>query len=206
MTYFYRLWYNVNMQKIAKWCDEWKLAASGIVLATKNWKFDLIAAVSFVVFGVLMNLLYNGFATFKMLFQMDWAGKWQILSNAFLALFGVNRSFGDWALVFFISVLQGILIGLVALVWKKRQNSADVQNVGIVTGLAVLGSGCPTCGTTLLAPVIGAISSTGGYALAGTVSWLLTVAAIIIALLAVKKVGEEAYVIIISEKYQKEKK
>lgn len=194
-------------QKFAKWCDEWQLAVQGVWLALHNWKFVVVMLVTFVFFGTLMNLLYDGLGVFGQFFKMDWGGKMTILGNAFLALFGIGRGFGEWALVFFISLLQGILIGLVALVWKKRrgQNSANVQNAGLVTGLAVLGSGCPTCGTTLLAPVIGAIGSTGGYALAGTLSGLLMVAAIVVALLALKKVGTDAYAIIISERYKEKK-
>lgn len=194
-------------QKFAKWCDEWKLAISGVVLATRDLRFVAVGLVSFLLFGTLMNLLANGLGSIKALFLVSFEGKIRILGNAFLGIFGVNKTFGDWVLVFFISLLQGILIGLLVLVWKKRkESSANAQNIGIVTGLAVLGSGCPTCGTTLLAPLIGAISSTGGYALSSTLSWGLMIVAIIVALLTLKKIGLDAYAIIISERYKGVKK
>ena len=192
-----------------KWLDEWKLAAYGVVLATKRPKFVLVAVVVFLLFGTLMNLLNNGFASFRLMAAVDLGGKLEIIGGAFLAVFGVGRSFLDWALVFFISLLQGILIGLVVLVWHKKrkadQNAENVQTAGLAAGLAVLSAGCPTCGTTLLMPVIGAISSTGGYALAGAVSGVIFIAAVAVALFALKKIGNEAYVIIVGEDYERRK-
>ena len=76
---------------------------------------------------------------------------------------------------------------------------------GISAGLAMLGTGCPTCGTALLAPVIGAIFS-GSSAIVGTVSWIVTILAVFIALFSLKKIGEDAYVIMISEEYKKKKR
>ena len=72
--------------------------------------------------------------------------------------------------------------------------SDNLQRTGLAAGLAVLGSGCPTCGTTLLAPLIGAIGSSGGLALAGFLSGALTALSMIVALLALQKIGKEAFV------------
>ncbi len=193
-------------QSLAKWCDEWLLALKGIKMAASEPRFIITGIISFLLFGLLMNLLFTGFSTFKALFIASWTGKWQILSDAFLATFGVGRTFTDWLLVFSISVLQGILIGLVALILKKRQATDEMQNVGIVTGLAVLGSGCPTCGTTLLAPIIGTLTSTGSYFLAGFLSWTLMALALAVAILTLKKLGLETYVIIKDEEYLQRRK
>ncbi|MBR2997083.1 hypothetical protein IKF33_01450 [Candidatus Saccharibacteria bacterium] len=193
-------------QVFAKWCDEWLLALQGIKLAAREPRFIIASVIGFLLFGLLMNLLFTGFSTFKALFIASWAGKWQILSDAFLAIFGVGRSFSDWLLVFSISLLQGILIGLITLIIKKRKATDEMQNVGIVTGLAVLGSGCPACGTTLLAPIIGTLTSTGSYFLAGFLSWTLMALAIIVAIFTLKKLGLETYVIIIDEKYRNRRK
>ena len=76
---------------------------------------------------------------------------------------------------------------------------------GIITGLIALGAGCPTCGTTLITPLIGAFVSTGSLSIAATISTIVTILAIIIAILSIKRLGEETYVIIINEKYLKKK-
>lgn len=230
-----------------RWCDEWRLACSGILLATRERRFIIAALVSFVFFGTLMHLLAGGTAAFSLLGSADLAGKLKILADGFLANFGVGQNFWDWLFIFVVTILQSILIGLVALVWHKRRHPADLtatktthpadptaakttpatpksstkptpsaqatkvaqaasnadnlQSAGLAAGLAVLGTGCPTCGTTLLMPVIGTLFSTSGYALAGFVSGLLTAASLLIALFALKRVGHEAYVLIVSERF-----
>lgn len=162
-----------------------------------------------------MDLLSGSTATLTLFWHVDLAQKFKIIGDGFLGLFGIGHSFWDWLLLFSVTLLQSVLIGLVVLVWRKRRhskskqviatatNADNIQNAGLAAGLAVLGTGCPTCGTTLLAPLIGTLFSASSYALAGTISGLLTAAAIIIALLTVKRLGNDAYAMIISERYQK---
>lgn len=184
--------------------DEWQLAFKGLFLVTRRWKFDLIVLIAFLFFGTLLNLLASGSAGLALLGAADFGGKLQILGQAFLNIFGVGRNFLDFLLILAVSLLQGILIGLVAFVWKKRKDNADnLQRAGIVVGLAILGSGCPTCGTTLLGPLVGAVLGSSGVALAGTISGVFTAVAIILALFAMKKLGFEAYAIIMDENYRR---
>ena len=197
----------------SRWLDEWRMAASGILLATRERRFRLVAILTFIIFGTLMHLLSGSTAALSLLWSADFAGKIKIIFDGFLANFGVGQSFLDWLMIFVITVLQSILLGLVVLVWQKhRQNSKlqkttsnadNVQSAGIVAGLAVLGTGCPTCGTTLLMPVIGAVFSTGGYALAGIISGIITAIAFLVALLALKRIGREAYALILSERFMR---
>lgn len=201
--------------KLDKWLDEWKMAFSGILLATRDWKFNLITVITFLVFGTLMNLLSSSTAALSLFWATDFGGKMSILGDSFLAVFGVGRNFWEWLLLFLITLLQSILIGLVVLVWRKKRrnrreqlladvhNSDNLQSAGLVAGLAILGSGCPTCGTTLLMPVIGTIFSSSSYALAGAVSGILTFAAVLLALFTLKRIGREAYAMVKSEEFMK---
>ena len=191
-----------------KWLDEFVLAGKGILLATKERRFWYGFTPAFLFFGFLMNLLSGGFAKFELMSALGFPESLKILSNSFVAIFGVEQPFLDWLPIFAISILQGILIGLIVLLWnkKKEQNSANLEKAGIITGLIALGAGCPTCGTTLLTPLIGAIFSTGGLAITGAISTIITWLAIIIAILSLKRLGEETYVIIINEKYLAKKR
>lgn len=215
------LCYNNNMSRggktwsWARWFDEWRLAGSGILLATRERRFVLTALLTFVIFGTIMSLLSGSTAAWSLFWATDLAGKLAIIGDGFLALFGVGRSFLDWLLLFSIAVLQAILIGLVALVWQKKRrsqssqvaataaNADNLQSAGLAAGLAVLGSGCPTCGTTLLMPLIGTLFSTSSYALAGVISGVLTAAAVLVALLTLKRLGNDAYALIVSERFQR---
>ena len=186
-----------------KWCDDFVLAGKGILLATKEKRFWYGFIPTFCFFGILINLLAGGFSKFELMAATGFSGTITILKDAFLSVFGVNQVFLDWLPTFLISLLQGILIGLIVLLWQKKQkdNSANLEKAGIITGLIALGAGCPTCGTTLLTPLLGAIFSTGSLAIAGTISTIVTILAVIIAILSLKRLGLETYVIIINERY-----
>ncbi len=194
-----------------KWLDEFVLAGKGILLATKEKRFWYGFIPSFLFFGTLINMLSGGLTKFEMMGILGFPQNLQIPLQSFLSVFGVNQPFLDWLPIFAISILQGILIGLIVFLWsKKRQNtdssnSANLEKAGIITGLIALGAGCPTCGVTLLTPLIGAIFSTGGLAITGTVSIIVTWLAIIIAVLSLKRLGEETYVTIVNEKYLQKK-
>jgi hypothetical protein len=197
-----------------KWLDEFVLAGKGILLATKEKRFWVGFIIAFLFFGTLMNLLSGGFSKFELMGMVGFGGSMKIIGDALLGVFGINMIFLEWLPVFSLAWLQGILIGLIVLLWHKKRisngkdstNSANVEKAGIVTGLIALGAGCPTCGTTLLTPLLGALFSTGGLAMVGVISGIVTALAIIIAILSLKRLGEETYVIIVNEKYMKRKK
>ena len=196
-----------------KWCDGFLLAGKGILLATREKRFWIGFVIAFLFFGMLMNLLSGGFSKFELMAATGFSGTIKILTDALLGVFGFKMIVTDWLTVFFIAILQGMLIGLIVLLWQKKRvskgsdisNSANVEKVGIITGLIALGAGCPTCGTTLITPLLGALFSTGGLAATGVISGVVTALAIIIAVLALKRIGEETYVIIVNEKYLRKK-
>lgn len=148
-------------------------------------------------------MLSNGFAKFQLLFQLPFPDNLGIIGKNLMALFGVEQPFFDWLPIFAIALLQGVLIGLIVLLWQKKraENSANLEKASIITGLIALGAGCPTCGTTLLTPLFAAIFSTGGLAITGVVSTLVTWIAVIIAFFALRRLGLENYVIIRNDKY-----
>ena len=191
--------------KLQRWADEFKLAIYGALLCFRKKRFLIAFFIAFIIFGTLLNLLASGGAAFSILAKVSFPEKFALLGKAFIGTFGVNREFSDFLFIFLMTVLQSTLIGLVVFVYKYRKDTANIQNAGIITGLIVLGSGCPTCGTTILAPIIVSIAGSSGMALASTLSWVLTILSFLVALFALKKVGFEAYAIIKSEEFKKKK-
>lgn len=191
-----------------KWLDDFAIAGRGILLATKEKRFWYGFIPTFFFFSLLMNLLAGGTSKFDLMFALGFPQSLQILGASFLGIFGINQPFLDWLPIFIISLLQSTLIGLIVLLWNKKskQNTENLSSAGIVAGLIALGAGCPTCGTTLLTPLLGAIFSTGGLAVTGTISTIITILAVIIALFSLKRLGVETYVTIINEKYLAKKK
>ncbi len=202
---------------LARFFDEFALAGRGLLLATRKKTFWIPFIITFIVFGTLINLLSSGFTSFQLIGSSigggDFGTAFKIIGNAFLGVFGVGRNFLDWILNFVLTFLQSVLIALVVFVAKHNKKereeketdkSSGIESSALVAGLVVLGSGCPTCGTTLLAPVIGALVSgtTGAVALAGTLSTVLNVLAILLAILVFKKLGLQTYAIIKSEHFK----
>ena len=197
--------YNGNMNW-RKWLDDFVLAGKGILMATHEKRFWYGFIPTFIFFGMLINLLSGGFSKFELMGAVGFGGSMKILLDAFLSIFGVNQIFIEWLPTFLLALLQGILVGLIIFLWQKKKqagdaNSANVEKAGIITGLVALGAGCPTCGTTLLTPLLGAIFSTGSLAIVGVISTVVTILAVVIAILSLKRLGVEAYVIIVNEKY-----
>lgn len=190
-----------------KWCDEFVLAGKGILLATKEKRFWYGFVPSYFFFSFLMIFLSDT-ANFSMASVLGFPFIWE----KFLGIFGFHLVFTDWLPIFCISLLQSTLIGLIVLLWHKKRNKSNSTNAenlgsaGLITGLIALGAGCPTCGVTLLTPIIGAFASAGTALIVGTVSRIVTLVAIIIAILSLKRLGEEVYVIIVNEKYLAKKK
>ena len=186
-----------------KWLDGFALAGKGILLATKERRFWYGFVPSFFFFSFLMNMLSGGLSKFELIRILGFPGGLRVIGENIIAIFGITQPFLDWLPIFFIAILQGILIGLIVLLWqkKKNQNSANIEKAGIITGLIALGAGCPTCGTTLITPLIGTIFSAGSLSIASTISTIVTWLAIIIAILSLKRLGEETYVTIVNEKY-----
>ena len=190
-----------------KWLDEFVLAGKGILLATKEKRFCCGFIPAFLFFGLLMNLLSGGLSKFELIRILGFPDGLRIIWDSFIAIFGVNQPFLDWLPTFFIALLQGILIGLTVFLWQKKreQNATNLEHAGIITGLIALGAGCPTCGTTLITPLIGVFFSTSSLAIAGAISTIVTILAITIAILSLKRLGVETYVIIVNEQYLKKK-
>lgn len=186
-----------------KWCDEFVLSFKGVLLATKEKRFWYGFLPGFLIFGLIINLLSGGLAKFEMMRIVGLFGSFKIIWESFLAIFGVGVVFLDYLPMFLLSILQGTLIGLIVLLWKKKrgENSENIEKAGIIAGLIALGAGCPTCGTTLITPLIGVVFSTGSLAVASTISTIVTVLAVLIAILSLKKLGFEIYVTIINERY-----
>ncbi len=175
------------------WLDKWleglNLAFTGLKSAMRTRRFWVFFVPTFVVFGTLLNLLGGGTAAFSLIAVSSFGGKMKIILDGFLGLFGVGQFFLDWLIVFVVTFLQATLIGAIGVAWKRNKDQESLQSSGIVAGLAILGSGCPTCGTALITPILATVFSTGGYAIAGVVSRIITLLSVVVALFALYKVG-----------------
>lgn len=219
------------MNDFLKFFDDFSLAARGLLLASRKRRFWYAFVPTFLLFGLLINLLSNGFSNLRLLFSGNLALAGKVLLSAFLGIFGFGKNLPDFLLNFALTLLQASLISLVVFVYRHNQKSAHqtskkpspddsenreptqpkssgLESSALVAGLAILGSGCPTCGTTLLAPLLSTLFSgvAGGVALAGKLALLFNILAFLLGLLAFRKLGLETYAIIKSEQFMNRKR
>ena len=109
----------------AKWLDDWKIALTGILLAARERLFWAWFLPVFFVFGILLNLLSSGTAAFALMVSGGFSVALDVVSKAFLGIFGVGRDFWDFLLVLIITILQATLIAEIAVVWRYNKMNAQ---------------------------------------------------------------------------------
>ena len=160
--------------------------------------------ICFLVFGFLLNFFAAGSANWQLFQLSNLRGKLILIAHTVAAVFGVGRTLPDFFFMSLINLVQSVLIGLLFFIlhFRKQNLSDNLQSTGIIASFFLLSSGCPTCGTALLAPIFISILGSSGLALIGTVSVILNLISLIMAFFVFQKLGYEAYIISEAEKYQ----
>lgn len=104
-------------------------------------------------------------------------------------------------LLLVVSILQGVAITIFIFTAKKnkKMDSQIVGRGGVAMVLAVFGLGCVPCGTSLLIPVMTLVFSSSAPALLGTANALILLAALVLTVYSLYKIGLVAYKYKISE-------
>ena len=160
--------------------------------------------LSFFIFGFLLNFFASGTANWQLFQLSNLRGKLILIFDTFLAVIGVGRTWPDFLYLTALNLVQSVLIGLLFFIlnFRKQAISNQLERTGIIASFFLLSSGCPTCGTALLTPVLISILGSSGLALVGAISAFLTGISLILAFSVFQKIGYEAYIIIEDEKYR----
>ncbi|MBR1939298.1 hypothetical protein IJ847_01020 [Candidatus Saccharibacteria bacterium] len=102
-----------------------------------------------------------------------------------------------------LALLQSMAITLVVFAWRNRQKRAAIDGVeagGVASLLGFAALGCPTCGVSFLMPALSAIAGASASILAERISIVLAIAAFLLLLYAIIKLGYTVYIIVGSSK------
>ena len=190
------------------WLDETKMAFVGIGVMLKKPFYAILSLVIWLLFAYVLTLFQNGSGTWSLLWSgIDLGSKigllgsvWRGVLENFTNLYGV--------LLMVLSLLQGLTIALLVFVWKGREKKAAVNGLeagGVGAAFGFLALGCPSCGVSLLAPVLTAIAGTGAVALVDVLGWFFLVFAYLLLLHALRKMGYAAYVLEAAKRYNRKK-
>ena len=185
--------------------DRIKLAMSGSGFCLSRKKYALM--FTFCSFGFLYFLTFfqSGNSNFQLLFShLEAEQKIELLGHVFLTCFHNFLSFEGLSLVL-LALLQGLAVTLMVYVWRHKKqdvvfSTASTSTVASALGFVALG--CPSCGISLLTPILSAIAGASAGLLAEKVNIILTLVAYGLLIYSICKLGYLVFVIVTAARYK----
>lgn len=181
--------------------SKFTLLSTGCVL--RKIKYLAVFLVSLFIFLYILSFFKDGSGNWQLL----WSGlaidrKIQILGRVFADIFSNFTSLYGVTIIF-LSLLQALVVMHLVFAWKHREKNyaldgASTGGVGAILGFVALG--CPSCGIGLLTPLLSAIAGASAVALAEGISQLFTIAAFLLMIFTIIRLGYINYIIISSNK------
>lgn len=188
--------------------DRTKFAIVSIGYLLRRPKYLACFLISLFLFLYILSFFKNGNGNLLLLFSgISFGMKMELLGRVAVDILG---NFTDLygLLIIALSILQALTIMLLIFAWRHREkehaiDGASTGSIGAIFGFVALG--CPTCGVSLLAPLLTAIAGTGAMAAAEGVSRVLIILAFILLIYTVIKLGYISFITIGSKKYKEKK-
>jgi len=188
--------------------DRSKFAASSIWQLLKQPKYLAVFVVSLLLFLYILTFFKNGTSNWTLLWSgLTFGAKIGVLGRVAM---DILTNFADLygILIMMMSLLQAITIMLLVFTWRSREkdqllDGASTGGIGALFGFIALG--CPTCGVSILTPLLTAVAGTGAMAAAEGVSRILIVMAFLLLIYTVIRLGYTSYITISAKKYKEKK-
>lgn len=185
--------------------DRIKLAMLGSSYCLSRKKY----LISFIIcsFGFLYFLTFfqDGNSNLHLLFsKIDAEQKIDILGRVFLNSLHNFLNLYGLSLVL-LSILQGLAVTLMVYTWRHKEKDEVITTAStstIASALGFVALGCPSCGISLLTPILSAIAGASASLLAERVNVALTLIAYALLLYSICKLGYLIFVIITAAKYK----
>lgn len=171
-----------------------KVSARTIAWVLRQWRYALIGVVGAAMFFELVYWLFN-----VSLFSAIMSGhltlleKLQFLMSPFVTI-GQSNGAIVAILMVALAILQGLTIALLVYT-VRRQRKFDMAAVGsgsFVGLLAMVGLGCPACGTSLITPVVALFVSGSAVSISESITLISLPLAILIAVYGMYTLGVRA--------------
>ena len=182
--------------------DHIKMAGPGILGVMRNWRYASIWALCALLFAYLLTFFKDGAGRSSLLFSsLPFKDKTWIIMDIFPNILANFTSLFGWFIIL-ASVLQGLAISLLVFNYKHKQEdlSAETSASGFGLLFSFLALGCPSCGVTMLTPVVLTVLGTGALAAVGIISRVFVVLVFILLGYAVIKLGSLAYITLLAKK------
>lgn len=188
--------------------DRTKFAMVSVGYLLKQPKYLVSFLVSLFVFLYILSFFKDGTGNWLLLCSnLPFADKLGVLGRTAMKIF---ENFTDMygVLIIFMSILQALTIMLLIFTWKNREkdqaiDGASTGSIGAIFGFVALG--CPTCGLSLLTPLLTAIAGAGAVAAAEGISRTLIILAFALLIYTVIKLGYVSFITIGTNKIKEKK-
>lgn len=176
--------------RVENYFKKWQVSVAGILRVLRIPRYAALNIGIFLAFAWILTIFSIGNTDWNLLFsQVDWLGKLEIVIGGFVRIF-TNLTSIDGVLTFLLSILQAVAISLIIFNFRRTRKFNDTAaDSGIAGIIAIFGAGCPTCGTSLLLPILVTIFGAGVSSVWGSISWIITIVAFGLLLHALRKLG-----------------
>lgn len=185
--------------------DRAKLAFVGCGYCLRQPKYLTIFIISWVLFAYIFTFFRDGNYNWAIISSgLGAEKKIEVLGKCFLAIFSNFTSFSGLGIIF-LSFFQAVAIALMVFTYKNRNKTATLNGAStsvVATALGFLALGCPTCGISMLTPILTTIAGTGAGALSGTLGGIFIVVAFILIIFTLIRLGYLVFIIVSAENYK----
>lgn len=168
------------------------LSARSVWWVLSRPKYAVLAVVVMILFFELTYWLFNLDVLTLILSSsnVSLAEKLNVLMSPIDAVKSTSGSFLV-GMMLLLSVLQGVAISILVF-YFKNQKQVDAKLVGGSTAvgvLAVIGLGCPACGTSLVTPIVALFVSSSAPAISEDITNVALPLAILVAIFGIYVLG-----------------
>lgn len=185
--------------------DRIKLAMVGTGFCLSRKKYLVAFILGSFGFLYFLTFFQSGNSNLQLLFShLEAEQKIELLGRVFVGCFQNFLSL-DGLMLVLLALLQGLAITLMVYTWRHKEkdtvfSTASTSTVASALGFVALG--CPSCGISLLTPILSAIAGASAGLLAERVNIILTLVAYGLLFYSICKLGYLVFVIVTAAKYK----
>lgn len=194
-------------QKLKFFITKLQLSVRTIGWVLTQWRYALLATAFAILFFELIYWLFNlsVLTTILTSGNVTPLEKLEVLASPVQAIASAE-GMTTALLILILAIIQGINLAVLTYT-IKHQPKVDQKLVGgstVVTFLAVLGLGCPACGTSLITPIVAVFVSGSAVAVSEKIATIVTPIALLVALYGMYVVGLRAATIRAQQQYKQD--
>jgi hypothetical protein len=183
--------------------DRTKFAVVGYKYLLSRPRYIIALVISFLIFLYILSQLQNGGSNWQLLWSgLDFGRKMEVFGLSLLSMLENFTSFLG-VLIVFLALMQSLCVAGIVFAIRHRQKDDAINGASagsIASILAFVTLGCPTCGMTLLTPLLTMVAGTGAIALAERLGIILSIVAFVLLFFTLVQLGYQIFVNVSAER------